>query len=114
MNSEQVLLISGANCTPDKEREFNEWYNSTFPPAMMKMPGVERIDRYERVEDDDGLPRFLSVVQFENMQAVDKLAESEVVKELGKIYIEASTKFDIDFRWAIRYKNIYSSVVKEL
>ena len=109
MGSEPILLMTGVDCAPGSEKEFNEWYNSGFPPAMMKVPGVVRVDRYERVEDDERLPRFLSMMQFESMEATEKMAESSAVQELGKSYFEEGVKFDIEFRWSIRYKLIYTT-----
>jgi hypothetical protein len=109
MDSEPILLMTGVDCAPGKEKEFNEWYNSGFPPAMMKVPGVVRVDRYERVEEDERLPKFLSVMHFESIEATEKMAENEAVQALGKSYFEEGSKFDIEFRWSIRYKRIYTT-----
>lgn len=109
MQSEAVLLMTGVECARGKEKEFNDWYNSSFPPTMMKVPGVIRVDRYERVEDDERLPRFLSIVQFENMEAMEKLADNEAVRELGRSYIEEGSNYGIEFRWSIRYERIFTT-----
>ena len=53
MKSSPVLMVAGVDCAKGKEKEFNNWYNSTFPQIMMRAPGVVKVDRYERVEDDD-------------------------------------------------------------
>lgn len=109
MSSEQILLMTGVDCALGKEKEFNEWYNTNFAEIMSKVPGVVRVDRYERVEDDEQLPRFLSIVQLENMETVQTLAENKKVSELGKLYIEEGVDYGIQFHWAVRYKQIYSS-----
>ena len=61
MESNPVLLIAGVECARGKEKEVNDWYNSTLPQSMMRVPGVVKVDRYERVEDDDRDPAFLSM-----------------------------------------------------
>jgi len=109
MESPPILLITGVDCRPGKEKAFNEWYDSSFPPAMIEVPGITRIDRYERLEEDDNIPRFLSIVQFENMEAVDNMVNIEMVASLGKRYIEEGSKFGIRFYWAARYRSIYST-----
>ena len=106
MEPAQILLITGVDCAPGVENEFNEWYNASFPETVSKVPGVVRVDRYERIEDDQRLPRYLSIVRLENMEAVVKLGESEAVRELGKLYIEQGVNYGIRVDWSIQYKHI--------
>ena len=109
MEPAQILLITGVDCAPGVERKFNEWYNASFPKTVSKVPGVVRVDRYERVEDDEQMPRYLSIVQLENMEAVARLGESEAVRELGKLYIEEGVNYGIRVDWSIHYRHIFGT-----
>ncbi|UCG81990.1 MAG: hypothetical protein JSW38_07135 [Dehalococcoidia bacterium] len=109
MASEPILMITGVDCAQGKEKEFNEWYNTNFAEIMSKVADVVRVDRYERVEDNEQLPRYISIVELENIESVQKLVENENVSKLGKLYIEQGVNYGIQFHWAVRYKQIYSS-----
>jgi antibiotic biosynthesis monooxygenase (ABM) superfamily enzyme len=109
MASEPILMITGVDCAPGKEKEFNEWYNTNFAEIISKVPGVVRVDRYERVEDNVPLPGYISIVELENIEAWQNLQENKNVSELGKLYIEKGVNYGIQFHWVVRYKQIYSS-----
>ena len=109
MQSEPVIIIAGVECAKGKEREFNEWYNYTFPPMLIKVPGVTRIDRYERLEDNEAHPTFLSIVELASEDALRNMVKNDALWELGKLYFEGGSKWDLQLRWATNYKRIYSS-----
>lgn len=46
---------------------------------MMRVLGVVKVDRYERVEDDDQYPAFLSVVQLESEDAIGAMDKSDAM-----------------------------------
>ena len=106
-------MITGVECAKGKEEEFNDWYNYNFPPVLMKVPGVVRVDRYERVEDDERLPRFLNIVQLENDAAMEMMGKNEAVLEVGRLFFAEGAKWDTQMRWAIRYKRIYTTEAED-
>lgn len=109
MESNPVLLIAGVECAKGKEKEFNDWDNSTFPQIMMRVPGVVKVDRYERVEDDDQYPTFLSVVQLESEDAIGAMDKSDAMRELAGIMLEQAPKWDMRVRWAVHYKRFFTT-----
>ncbi len=109
MQSEPVIIVAGVECAKGKEKEFNEWYNYTFPPMLIKVPGVTRIDRYKRLEDNEAHPTFLSIVELASEAALRNMAKSDALWELGKSYFEGGSKWDLQLRWTTNYKRIYSS-----
>ena len=109
MKPNPVLMLVGTECARGKEKEFNDWYNSTFPPLMMKAPGVIRVDRYERVEDDDQYPSFLSIVQLKNEATIKSLNKSKAFKQVRKIFAEQQVKWDIQLLWRVHYRRVYTS-----
>jgi len=109
MESRPVLLVAGVDCAKGKEGEFNHWYNSTFPEIMMRAPGVVRVDRYERLEDNDEYPAFLSVVQIESEDAVEAMEKSDAVAELADIMLKQSPKWEMKVRWVVHYRRFFST-----
>jgi hypothetical protein len=109
MKSGPVVLIAGVNCAKGKEEEFNESYNASYPPVVMKVPGVIRVDRYERVEDDEKQPKFLSVVHLEDESVVEEMAGSEAIRALIDLYVEQGARFDTSVQWASHYRLIFST-----
>ena len=87
MKQGSIIMIAGIDCDEGKEEEFNKWYNSTFPRLMVKAPGVVRVDRYERIQEDPMLPKFLSVVGLESEEFITALANSDAVREIANTYV---------------------------
>lgn len=52
------------------EEEFNEWYNTTYIPGYLEVPGCIRARRFVVI---DGQPKYLTVYEFEHA----KVSESE-------------------------------------
>ena len=109
MESRPVLLIAGVDCAEGKEKEFDNWYNSTFPEIMMRAPGVVRVERYERVEDNDQYPTFLSVVLIESEEAVEAMEKSDAMAELAGIMLEQSPEWEMKVRWVVHYKRFFTT-----
>jgi hypothetical protein len=108
-----VILIAGVECAEGKEKEFNESYNASFPPVVMRVPGVVRVDRYERLNGDETLPRFLSIVHLEDESAIERMAESDTIRELADLYVEQGARFDTKVQWASHYRLIFSTGPRE-
>ncbi len=61
------LLIVESNCIdPDREAEFNEWYNNIHLPDMLELPAVVRVDRYENINPEDGQARYIALYGMES------------------------------------------------
>ena len=109
MGTGSALMITGVDCAKGLEKEFNEWYNCNYPPVLLKVPGVIRMDRYERVEDDEQLPRFLNIIQLENEAVMEEMAKSDAVREVGRVFFDEGAKWGTQMLWAVRYRRIYTS-----
>ena len=54
------------NCAdPNREKEFNEWYDKVHLHDMLEVPGVLRATRYEAVNPAQGQPKFMSIYEAE-------------------------------------------------
>ncbi len=109
MKTGPILMIAGVDCEEGKEKEFNEWYNRNFPEIMLKAPGVVRVDRYQLMEDDDRMPKFISIVQLENEESFQAATKSEPMRQIAETLLNESTRWGLQVRWGVHYKRIYSS-----
>ena len=61
------LLIVESNCTdPDREVDFNEWYDNIHLPDMLELPAVVRVDRYENINPEDGEAKYIALYEMES------------------------------------------------
>ena len=70
-----ALQIGRMDIPPEKEDEFNEWYNTIYVPNYEKVPGCIRGRRWRVVH---GEPKYLTVYEFEH----DKVSEGFAPKVL--------------------------------
>ena len=50
--------------SPERDGEFNDWYDRTHLPELLAVPGFVSARRYRRV-GDDGAPEYLAVYEIE-------------------------------------------------
>jgi hypothetical protein len=55
MSEKTLYVVFGNPVTPEREGEFNEWYEGTHIPDVLKLPGVLSAQRY-KVSPLDGVP----------------------------------------------------------
>lgn len=61
------VFIVESNCTdPDREADFNEWYNNIHLPDMLELPAVLRVDRYENIDPEDGEGKYIAMYEMES------------------------------------------------
>jgi hypothetical protein len=45
-----VLMVLTRPASPEREQEFNDWYNGTHLPEVLAVPGLQRARRLKQVE----------------------------------------------------------------
>jgi hypothetical protein len=79
-----MLYIVESNCAdPAKEEAFNEWYNGTHLPDVLKTPGIVRAVRYQRLDTSEGQAKYLTLYEIEtdDFQALVKTSEENMEKK---------------------------------
>ena len=62
-NLATYLYVVRMDVAPEKEKQFNDWYNKEHIPALLKVPGVIRAYRYTSLE---GATKFIAIYELEN------------------------------------------------
>ena len=61
-----VILVS-MDIDPDREAEFNDWYNTEHIPCLSRIPGVLAARRFRAVEDSRrGVPAYVALYHVES------------------------------------------------
>jgi len=100
------------NCAdPNKEKEFNEWYDKIHIHDMLEIPGILRATRYEVVNPTQGQPKFMAIYEAE---ADDFNQTMAAVGEQMKRITEAGRMFDLCVIAGVRmYKQIRPPVERK-
>ena len=59
----KYLYVVRVDVDPEKDQQFNEWYNKQHIPALLKVPGVIGAYRYSSLE---GTPKYIAIYELEN------------------------------------------------
>jgi hypothetical protein len=69
-----VYVVRARPVSPDRDGEFNEWYDGAHVPELLAVPGFVSARRYRRVGDDGG-PEYLAVYEIEADDLAAPVAE---------------------------------------
>ena len=78
-----ALFTVKATITPDREKEFNEWYNHTHVPDVMKFKGVVSARRYKAFLPEDKY-QYIAVYEFESRETLERFLGSDHLTWLRK------------------------------
>jgi len=67
MSDKTLYVVFGNPVTPEREAEFNEWYEGTHIPDVLKLPGVLSAQRYKvsPLDGAPGAPKFSYMTVYE-------------------------------------------------
>lgn len=68
------VLTVRVGISPDREEEFNTWYDEDHVPALLNVEGVRGARRYRAVE---GVPKYLAVYELDNPELLQSEAWSK-------------------------------------
>ncbi len=92
----KLLMEVRVDIAPEKEDEFNDWYNNVHIPGVVNCTGFISGRRYRSVR---GEPRYMALYEIES---VDALKSKEFIKERGWYQFEPHIK---NLSW-----NLYTQV----
>ncbi|UCD09717.1 MAG: hypothetical protein JSU79_03475 [Dehalococcoidales bacterium] len=62
----RYILEVRTNCSdPQKEAEYNDWYNTIHLPDVLETEGVVRATRYENTDPAEGDAKFVAIYEIE-------------------------------------------------
>jgi len=106
MESKPVILLMGTDIVPEKEKEYNEWYDNIHLPMVLECPGMVRARRYHIVKPIEGFPKYLTIYEISNEASIEAIKNSA---EMSAVREDPSRPFsdkDISVKWRVHYKQI--------
>ncbi|GAC1656166.1 MAG: hypothetical protein NVS9B1_10880 [Candidatus Dormibacteraceae bacterium] len=80
-----ALFMVKATISPDREAEFNRWYDEEHLPQVLQFNGAVSGRRYRALQDDDGW-QYMAVYEFRDELTLQRFLESEHLKKLAADY----------------------------
>jgi antibiotic biosynthesis monooxygenase (ABM) superfamily enzyme len=92
------FLAVRATVDPQREEEFNRWYNSEhIPDVVNTFPGCLGASRF-KVTDGDGSHQYMALYAFRSAGELDQAFSSPEIKELIRRYDQAIGSFSTRIR----------------
>jgi antibiotic biosynthesis monooxygenase (ABM) superfamily enzyme len=80
-----ALFTVKATITPDREKEFNDWYNHEHVPDVLKFKGAVSARRYKAIIPEDRF-QYVAVYEFENEETLRQFLDSDHMRWLRSEY----------------------------
>ena len=71
METKRILWVSRGNPPPEKEAEWNEWYNTVHIPELLQVPGFLSATRYECIRGRKTNPKYLTIYEIESEEILE-------------------------------------------
>lgn len=98
----KLIMEVRVDIDPEKEDEFNDWYNKVHIPGIVNCPGFISGRRYRSVR---GEPRYMALYEIESVEA---LKSPQFKEESGWYQFEPHIK---NFSWNL-YTQIHEYIKK--
>lgn len=103
MKDESITWFIGMRFhgTPEREKEFNRWYNEEHVPLVLGCKGVTAATRLRLVSGDENQPMYVASYQFKNRNAFEEyLANCEPSHRAERKKIWPDSVFEVKWRAA--------------
>ncbi|MBI2305483.1 MAG: hypothetical protein HYU86_12155 [Chloroflexi bacterium] len=95
--SKVLWLVSMNFNQPEKEAEFNHWYNNIHLPEVLTSPGIVGATRYRATREVAGQRRYLSVYEFPNQEVLEAFNASPSMASARKDFQTNWRHYTSDF-----------------
>ena len=99
-----VVIVVGISCRPEIEEKFNNWYDESHIPNILKFPKLKKVDRYQILNETEQYPTYLTVLEFENCQVYEEYEKSELLAAERKTIKEFWKDGGWEIEWRVRYE----------
>jgi len=72
MHGKPVIFLLATGCAPELEEKFNNWYDATHIPMLLKSKWLQGVTRYKLAPVTQGeYPEYLAIYEFDDRQAFE-------------------------------------------
>jgi antibiotic biosynthesis monooxygenase (ABM) superfamily enzyme len=102
--SHQLILIVANQPSPEKEAEYNEWYNRKHVPMMFAFKGMKKATRYHLLGNDKENSRYLSIYEFDTLEDMQAFPKSPEFAAAIKDFDEQWKGGGFERKWGASYE----------
>lgn len=99
-----IVRMVYTSIDPEREDEFNQWYNAEHVRDMLKTPGVVSCRRYRKVAGPS-THGYLAVYEFDSQESLDAFHASDHRQQIWQKHLDRFAPFPAS-EWA-DYEQIY-------
>ncbi len=97
-----VINIIGSRCRPEEEAKFNEWYNNTHIPMLMRYEGLKAVERFKILVENPDYSTYIAVYHYDNLKGLEERAKSPSSAEAAA-EVKTTWPEGLDIRWRVSY-----------
>jgi uncharacterized protein (TIGR02118 family) len=106
MASNLIIQIVASESTPEKEKEYDDWYTNKHVPMLFEYKGMKAASRYRLKGDAEGAARYLTFYEFESEEAQKAFMDSPAFNAAIEDFEKTKDKVEIQIKWAAGYELI--------
>lgn len=106
MKNAEIVMVVGTQCPPEKEAEFNKWYNEAHIPRVFAYKGIKEVTRYRTMTESKESPKYLSIIKIVNQKAYDEFLKSPEFAAAGADAQKAVEDLGMVITWNATYEAI--------
>ena len=80
-----ALFVVKATIDPDREEEFNRWYDDEHVPDLLRYPGAVSARRYRSLVGEERF-QYIAVYEFRDQATLEAFLASDHLKALARDY----------------------------
>ncbi len=103
---QRTVLIVANEPAPEKEAEYNLWYNETHIPLMFGFKGMRKATRYRRSGENSECSKYLAVYEFDSPQDLAAFTQSPEFQAAIKDFDEKWKDGGFERKWGSGYEMI--------
>lgn len=105
MTDVSVMRITGTECPPEIEEEWNKWYDDPHIANLMKFPGVKKAARYKIIGGKNGeYPTYISTYEWESQEALERWDNSPEHTASFKDFVDNWASKGVQAKWMVQYE----------
>ena len=92
-----IMVVQSAPASPDREDEFNDWYDNTHVPEICAVPGFVSARRYKvhgAAAGDTGAPAYLAIYEIDADDLAAPAAELRARSASGVMHVSDALRLD--------------------
>jgi hypothetical protein len=104
MKNRSIMHVVGTECPPERQEEFDRWYNETHIPDVLKFKKLRGVIRMKNLHPGTEYPVFLTIYQFDNEKDYEEYIQSPERAAAGGEWMRVQRELGATRKWSVQYE----------